>query len=352
MTEIVTLTPSSSVSFWTEVECDDIQQTTYWTPDRTNTNAAIIPTGTGAFSLACPDNLASGGNARGDNAVDLQISRLNADQVASGNRSAIFAGKNNKVNGQDSATGGVANSNLGVQCIIYGENNASQAGVINSAAFGKSNAVNGNQAFAVGSNHVIQGNDNFGAGRNNLVAGNQASVFGQDGQSAWESSMSHAADAAWGSTRGDVQNNWFILSADIDSTDAATFEYSLDGVPAGVHKMIPIADDMAWMVIVNVIATCYDAGTSIYVVGDSLSVGYNLMAIKIIDVMTLTGAAGGSVRRQESGTFVAAAGGVSFSVVAVGGEDALQVTWIAPANDGDAKFKTVAYVQTIQVQRS
>ena len=38
----------------------------------TNGDIAIVPKGTGAFSLAVADNLASGGNKRGTNAVDLQ----------------------------------------------------------------------------------------------------------------------------------------------------------------------------------------------------------------------------------------------------------------------------------------
>jgi predicted outer membrane repeat protein len=56
-----------------------------------NTNVVITPKGTGAFILGPPpDGTATGGNARGTNAIDFQINRTAAGQVASGSRSVLM----------------------------------------------------------------------------------------------------------------------------------------------------------------------------------------------------------------------------------------------------------------------
>lgn len=49
----------------------------------TNVDIALVPKGTGAFTLAVADNLASGGNKRGANSIDLQTGRNANTQVAS-----------------------------------------------------------------------------------------------------------------------------------------------------------------------------------------------------------------------------------------------------------------------------
>jgi hypothetical protein len=58
----------------------------------TNVSVSIVSKGTGAFRLAVPDGTATGGNARGSSAVDLQTSRTAASMVASG-ASSFLAGK-------------------------------------------------------------------------------------------------------------------------------------------------------------------------------------------------------------------------------------------------------------------
>jgi len=59
----------------------------------TNVSVSIVPKGSGAFSLAVPDGTATGGNARGANAVDLRTATRDlAARVASGDQS--FLGPN------------------------------------------------------------------------------------------------------------------------------------------------------------------------------------------------------------------------------------------------------------------
>lgn len=52
-----------------------------------NVDVAIVPKGTWAFTLAVADNLATGGNKRGANAIDLQTNRFFSTDVASGSQS-------------------------------------------------------------------------------------------------------------------------------------------------------------------------------------------------------------------------------------------------------------------------
>lgn len=119
----------------------------------TNVSVSIVPKGTGAFCLSVPDGTASGGNARGESAVDLQATRTTAAQVASGTR-AFVVGVGNTASGTNSTAIGHANTVSGHY----------------SGIMGVSNVVSGNQSFAFGNTHSI-GADNscafgvFGATR-------------------------------------------------------------------------------------------------------------------------------------------------------------------------------------------
>lgn len=59
--------------------------------------AAIVPLGVGPLTAAIPNGLASGGNARGPSAVDLQLVRNAANQVAGIDFSGLFAGRRNSI---------------------------------------------------------------------------------------------------------------------------------------------------------------------------------------------------------------------------------------------------------------
>jgi hypothetical protein len=88
----------------------------------TNVSVSIKPKGTGAFSLAVPDGTATGGNARGANAVDFQTLRNSASQVASGTGD-FQAGGRNTTSGSYCATFGQDNSNSGQHSFVCGSNN-------------------------------------------------------------------------------------------------------------------------------------------------------------------------------------------------------------------------------------
>lgn len=98
-----------------------------------NVNLILAPNGTGAIQSQITDNTATGGNARGQYAVDLQRVRNAASNVASGNYS-----------------------------FITGQNNATNAE--NSCAIGSSNTASGFASFALGTSNFTTANDCFALG--------------------------------------------------------------------------------------------------------------------------------------------------------------------------------------------
>lgn len=180
----------------------------------TNVSVAIVPKGTGAFSLSVPDGTAAGGNARGANAVDLQTFRTNAGFVASGQHSVIGGGLNNYSNGGWNVIGG-GNSNItdqGYATVGGGErNHALAAGATVSG--GESNVANSGWGSVSG-----------GAG--NHTTANFAWVGG-----GWEALADrhgmHAHSAGPFATRGDSQRCIFVARNKTTSATPATL--FLDG---------------------------------------------------------------------------------------------------------------------------
>ena len=95
----------------------------------TNIPAVVQPKGTGALQAQQTDSTATGGNARGANAVDWQTSRGSASNVASGQYGVIGGGYSNTASSFGSViSGGYINSNSGFLASITGgqQNTASK----------------------------------------------------------------------------------------------------------------------------------------------------------------------------------------------------------------------------------
>ena len=89
----------------------------------TNIPLVLQPKGTGALQAQLTDSTATGGNARGANAVDWQTSRSTAAQVASGIFSTIGGGSSNTASLTNSVVaGGNANSANGSNTAVLGGN--------------------------------------------------------------------------------------------------------------------------------------------------------------------------------------------------------------------------------------
>jgi hypothetical protein len=156
-----------------------------------NVAMVIAPKGTGFFATDIPDMAVPGGNCRGENAVDMQMVRNQAQQVASGDWSTIGGGRANTASGDGSAIGGGGWSGaIGAGNIASGISSFIGAGVSNRTQ-GDFAVVGGgedNQSQAEGtfigggSNHIAQalystvcgGQDNQAQSVHSFVGGGTA----------------------------------------------------------------------------------------------------------------------------------------------------------------------------------
>lgn len=161
--------------------------------DSTNSSLVLAPNGTGAIIASIPDSTATGGNARGVNAVDFQVSRYNAVHVASGANSVIGGGANSRATGQYSVVaGGNQGFATGLGSFVGSGFNNSSSGTESAIVGGNSNSNSGGYAFigggqtnlATGTHTVISG------GANNTASSNHSTISG--GQSNTASTGTHA----------------------------------------------------------------------------------------------------------------------------------------------------------------
>lgn len=113
------------------------------------------------FALQAPDSTATGGNARGNQSVDLQTNRGNASAVASGNLSAVIGGSGNQSSGTEAITGGAANTASATAAVALGQQIILTANW--SAGFGKGCEDHGNTGtLCFGSGFIsVQGDSQF-----------------------------------------------------------------------------------------------------------------------------------------------------------------------------------------------
>lgn len=170
----------------------------------TNANLVIAPNGSGALVAQIPDGTATGGNARGANAVDLQTSRALATQVSSGEFSSILGGLNNRNLAPASFIGGgntnFINGSVGSSYqnkVIVGGSDNQISNVATRNTFiggGYGNNINGSSEAGLivgGYQNTLSGNQTvISGGQGNTVSSNYSVVSG--GQSNTASTNSHA----------------------------------------------------------------------------------------------------------------------------------------------------------------
>jgi hypothetical protein len=186
----------------------------------TETNSALVltPKGTGAFILGPkPDGTATGGNARGSRAVDLQLIRAAADRVASGIWAVIAGGYGNEASGGWSCVaGGNGNRALATGSgIAFGESNVAGTGgsAYSAVLGGTTNQANGT------SSSILGGEDNRTTASYSSVGGGYRSLSDR------YSMQSHGAGQF--AARGDAQRARFVMRN--KTTTNAAVELFLDG---------------------------------------------------------------------------------------------------------------------------
>ena len=172
---------ASPLTYWTESQATTSPNSTIhfnsFAVVESGSHAAIalVPKGNGGFALAIPDSSTTGGNVRGTQSVDLQLSRSAATQVSSGTNS-FAAGRSSTASGDACiAIGGAAvasgdgsvalniGNSSGTQSFAFSGGNASGTAA---AAGGNGTSASGDYSFAMGnySKAVLLGQRAFQSG--------------------------------------------------------------------------------------------------------------------------------------------------------------------------------------------
>ena len=158
------------------------QTTTVIQSDTTNSSIALVPNGTGAIIASVPDGTTTGGNARGQYAIDLQTYRTNANQVASGIFNVILGGSRHRTLGEGSVIAGgdsnIASNNGAVVSGGYNHTSSGQYSTV-SGGFGN-NATSNYSTVSGGQSNTASTNTHATVvgGSSNTASGNAASVVG------------------------------------------------------------------------------------------------------------------------------------------------------------------------------
>jgi len=200
----------------------------------TNSSIVLQPKGTGAFIVGPkPDGTATGGNARGSNAIDLQITRASASQVASGARTFIGGGENNTASGANTVVCGgrrnvASSSSDSFPSAVVGGDLNTASGLLSFVGAGSSNtASNSRDGVVAGITNTASGNASFiGGGESNTTNQQYAGILcGRGGLADRFTIQAHAAGSF--AANGDAQRIRAVLRC--KTTTNAAVETSLNG---------------------------------------------------------------------------------------------------------------------------
>jgi len=168
------------------IQYDNLNSTISAVGSATNIPINIQPKGTGALQAQVADSTATGGNARGANAVDWQsFTRTSAAQVASGLVSTILGGARNTSNSTGTVVaGGTDNTAGGTNGVVVG-------GASNTAALAYGSVVGGQNNSALGIYNFI-GNGFGNSGNSTSAITTQATTAVTSGSTAVTLSGSNA----------------------------------------------------------------------------------------------------------------------------------------------------------------
>jgi hypothetical protein len=365
--------------------------------DSTNSSLVIAPNGTGALIADIPDGLITGGNARGTNAVDLQIERSGANGVASGNFSVLTGGSANRVSGGLSTiSGGFLNvatagynfigggqqntTSSDYSTISGGQSNTASTGTHATVVGGQSNTASGNGAIAGGVSNTASGqyaialgnlclanvNNSVSMGYNNQSLGTGSFSIGNNNISYQAGSITfgynNSSNISYGTAAGfhatshlygefsyasgrftnssDAQQSLLTARREAALNSAATTVLSLDGTGT-TNLLIPNGNNRLWSAKITATAFVSIAGGTL-VLGDSYMGEYTLLFKKVGGVSSVVGVNAGNIIYDTN--MVTAA-----FTFAVGASQDLQITFKAPTTASATTFRCVARVELTEV---
>jgi hypothetical protein len=217
----------------------------------TNADVAIVPKGTGAFMLDIPDNTTAGGNKRGARSVDLCMSRVGADRVASG-ADSINIGTDSQASGSSSiALNGISTSTNSVA--IQG----GAASNTRATAIGNNATASGLQALCISTYTAATASGNYSVALMSATASGQFSMAVGEGATA-----SGGGDFAFGyrastqsirarqsrghafSVSGDCQKSEFFLSVRTTGNTATTV--TVEGQAAVATNQVILSNNSSY----------------------------------------------------------------------------------------------------------
>ena len=352
--------------------------------DSGNTNLVISPSGTGALVAQAPDGTVAGGNARGDNAVDLQTARSAADQVArrpysgilsgrnngifqnagnysvisGGNTNSIIFGDGNTISGGQSniinstgftsynaIVGGYSNVANGGGIVVGGENNT--GGGLGSTVFGRLNTSGGQYNSIFGYAQNLSGNHSFAAGVNNISGASNTAMISYHGYAYLLGQFVQGTQWAGGTYEGTFQSSVVLATSNPTLTSGATATLSLDG-SGTTNLIIPRQGAVvrSWNVTIKYTAVVTAiTGTATGVsVGDTKTQNIEIGFKRVGVTSSLVGAGSYSIAQEDASMNSATL------VPTAGGSQQLALTFTAPtfAGGGSLTLKIIAKVELVE----
>jgi hypothetical protein len=193
-----------------------------------NASLVIAPNGTGALVANIPDGAATGGNARGQYAVDLQIVRGFGYEVASGTYS-FAAGFGNNASGAGSIAMGQRNTASQLGSTAIGGGGGAGGGVNATAQF--ATAVGGYQNNASGTySGVFSGTANTVSSNYGVVTGGQGNTASTNGHATVVGGQNNTASGAFAIVGGQgntASGNYAVVVGGQSNT--ASGQYAIAG---------------------------------------------------------------------------------------------------------------------------
>ena len=263
-----------------------------------NVGLALTPRGSGALSAHAPDGLASGGNARGANAVDWQTARAAATHVGSGTRCVLAGGQNNTAGGSYSTVSG-------------GDTNVAQST---------------GATVAGGRGNVASGTDGW------VPGGSQATTRNAIGKGAWASGQF--------ASPGDAQSGEHVLRR--QTTDATPTRLTADGGAPGASNTVNLPSNAAFACRIMVVAKEV-GGAAAKAMWDFVALARRDAAAAATNVSSSPGNGAAQAPTLTAGTGAAAwtvtvgadqtNGGVAVTVVGAAGAN---INWVARVLSAEA----------------
>ena len=291
-----------------------------------STNVVITPKGNGAFVIgAAPDGTASGGNARGVLAIDMQLSRTANTQVPTGSRTAIIGGQRNTVGGNDAgAFVGIANTVNGANAVVLG-------GQLNSAGGSRSAVLGGDSNNSSGILSVVCGGEGNTASAQYGLAAGRAALANLYASQAFASQQFAA--------QGDAMTlSWRYMRA---ITGTGITELFIDNSAARAT----LVANRLWNVNLQVSAICSTVGNGTLTLGDSYVATYNVGIKRLTNTTSLVGTVQNVTTAQSDTNMLS-------SVVTIKADDdneSLKVEFTPPTTAGSTTVIRVVVTATATV---